>query len=64
MNQLDFAKESLLYISMLFVTAGATALTVEKYVLGAAFLLLAAGLVVLRAYLKKKGFDIKDDKKE
>jgi hypothetical protein len=62
MTGIDFAKESLLYIAMVFVTTGATILAGKEYVAGALFLLLAAGLIIVRAILKKKGYEIEKEK--
>jgi hypothetical protein len=58
---IEFAKESLLYIAMLFVTAGGAALSAKEYLIGIVLLILGGGVVVLRAILKKKGYDIKDE---
>lgn len=59
MNQLDFAKESLLYIAMVFVTTGSTALSAKEYLTGSILLVAGASMVVLRTYLKKKGYEDK-----
>jgi len=57
---IEFAKESLLYIAMLLVTTGGTALSAKEYLIGALFLIGGAIIVVLRAILKKKGYEIKE----
>lgn len=56
LSGLDYVKESLLYISMLFVMAGGDALLSKEYVVGGVLLLVGAGLVSLRAILKKLGY--------
>jgi hypothetical protein len=57
---LDFAKESLLYIAMCFTGAGSAALTAEKYLVGSILLLIGAGLIIGRSILKKKGYEVKE----
>lgn len=57
MTGIDFAKESLLYIAMLFVTTGGAALSAKEYLVGALFLFAAAGLIIVRTILKKKGYN-------
>ena len=51
---MDLKKGSLLYISMLFVMAGSTALNEKDYVGGSLLLLLGAGIVFFREYFKIK----------
>jgi len=55
MNELT--KTSLLIIASIFTAAGAAVLTTD-IVKGCILLLIASGVLVLRGWLKKKGYDI------
>lgn len=53
----ELTKTSLLIVSSVFTAAGAAILTVD-IVKGSILLLIAVGVLVLRGYLKKKGYEI------
>ena len=63
MTGIDFAKEGLLYIAMIFVTAGGTIITAKDYLTGAMFLISGAVLIIIRTILKKKGYELEEEKK-
>ena len=56
---LDFAKEALLYIAMVIAAAGAVALEAKEYVAGIVLMVISAVMVIIRAVLKKKGYNVK-----
>jgi hypothetical protein len=64
MNGILFSEEALLYIAMLIVSAGGTALAAEKWLAGTILCLVGGGVIVVRAILKKKGYEVKNEKKK
>ncbi|MBU0847059.1 hypothetical protein KKH23_07685 [Patescibacteria group bacterium] len=61
MNDL-FWTDGVLYVAFVLAGYGATAVA-DNFVNGLVALVLSAGLVVLRAFLKKKGYEKRVEKK-